>query len=183
MSPAFSQIPAFSLNNPHSLVQQGEELYRQQQLSSALEYFQKAANIFAKNGDKLNQAITLTNLGRLQLELGKAKDALDNWETAKTIYIQLGDKTGVTRSQIYQAHALQQLGLLPRACSILLQALEIQEQSCEALTAEKIEQTLKLNQEFVTQQPDVLLLTGWRSLGDVLRVIGKLDESRLVLEK
>ncbi|MCJ8283749.1 MAG: hypothetical protein MJK14_29220, partial [Rivularia sp. ALOHA_DT_140] len=82
-------------------------------------------------------AITLTNLGRLQLELGKANDALDNWRTAKGIYVGLGDKIGVTRSQIYQAHALQKLGFYPRACGILLQTLEISEQNCEALTKDQ----------------------------------------------
>ncbi|MEO1376760.1 MAG: tetratricopeptide repeat protein, partial [Cyanobacteria bacterium J06635_10] len=164
------------------MVREGKLLYRQQELSLALEYFQKAANIFAQRGDKHNQAITLTNLGRLQLELGKANDALNNWVTAKGIYIGLGDKTGITRSQIYQAHALQKIGFYPRACGILLQTLEISEQNCEGLTEEKLEVILGQNQETI-EQPDSLLLTAWRSLGDTLRVIGKLDESRLLLDK
>ena len=67
----------------------------------------------------------------MQLELGKANDALNNWQTAEIIYIKLGDQIGVTRNQIYQASAFKKLGLLPRACGILLQSLEIDKISCE----------------------------------------------------
>lgn len=182
ISPVFSQIPASRLNNPHSLVREGELLYRQQDLLRALEYFEKAVDIFAQREDKLNKAITLTNLGRLQLELGKANNALDSWKTAKTIYVGLGDKTGVTRSQIYQAHVLQKLGFYPRACGILLQTLEIPEQTCEALTKNKLQNTLEKKQE-ILEQPNPLLLNAWRNLGDILRSTGKLNESRFILEK
>ncbi|MEB3215497.1 MAG: CHAT domain-containing protein [Nostocales cyanobacterium 94392] len=195
ISPVFSQIPASQLNNPHSLVREGEELYRQQQLSQAIEYFQKAAKIFEQKGDKFNQAITLTNLGRLHLELGKANDALNNWEIAKGIYVQLGDKVGVIRSQIYQADALQKLGFYPRACGILLQSLQVSEPSCEGLRKERLATILDEIQlknrrdaeyaekgDVLEEQYDLLLLIGWRSLGDVLRGIGKLEESRFILE-
>lgn len=107
VSPVFSQIPTSNVksSNPRLLVQQGEEFYRQQKLSTALKYFKKAADIFEQQEDKFNQAITLTNLGRLQLELGQANNALNNWQTSEKIYFQLGDKAGITRSKIYQSSA------------------------------------------------------------------------------
>ncbi|AFY57535.1 hypothetical protein Riv7116_5138 [Rivularia sp. PCC 7116] len=179
MSAVFSQTPVSISNNPQLLVKQGEYFYRQQQLSTAIEYFQKAAKIFAEKKDKPNQAITLTNLGRLQFELGKANDALNNWQTAETIYLQLGDEIAVTRNQIYQASALQKLGLLSRACGILLQSLEIEQKSCDDLTTKKLETILQQNK--IHPEPDILL-TGWRSLGNVLRATGKLNESRYILE-
>ncbi|MDJ0732835.1 MAG: CHAT domain-containing protein [Nostocaceae cyanobacterium] len=186
ISPVFSQIPSgnrikSSLENPRTIVQKGEEAYQNQQLFTAHKYFKKAAEIFAQQGDKENQAITLTNLGRLQFELGKNEDALNSWKTAQEVYSLLGQKNEVTRSQIYQAHALQKLGYFPRACGTLLQALDISKpKSCEKLTVEYIEQFV---QQKNLQEPDVNLLNAWRSLGDVLRVIGKLEESSSLLEK
>ncbi|MBV6625809.1 MAG: CHAT domain-containing protein [Rivularia sp. (in: Bacteria)] len=179
ISPVFSQTPATVSSNPRLLVKQGESFYRQQQLSTAIEYLQKAAQIFAEQKDKPNQAITLTNLGRLQFEFGKANDALNNWQTAETIYIQLGDKIAVTSNQIYQASALQKLGFLPRACGILLQSLEIDRLSCDKLNKDELEKILQENK--IHSEPDILLI-GWRSLGDVLRATGKLNESRYILE-
>lgn len=169
-----------SLENAKILVKQGEDFYQKQQLFAAQEYFQKAANIFAKQGNKHNLAITLTNLGRLQFELGKNQEALKNWKTAQEVYSLLGHKNGVIRSQIYQSHALQKLGHFPRACGTLLQALNLKKENCESFKFKDKEIETSLQQQDNIQK--AVLLTGWRSLGDILRVIGKLKESSLILE-
>ena len=66
-------------------------------------------------------SILKTNLGRLQLSLGKPELALANWQKATNISEQqLGDRPERIRNQIYQAEALQQLGLYNQACVMLL---------------------------------------------------------------
>ncbi|WP_199318720.1 CHAT domain-containing protein [Leptolyngbya sp. FACHB-541] len=99
--------------------------------------------------------------GRLYLSRGQAESAVETWQQAADIYIQLGDETLLTRNQINQAQALQSLGFYRQA----------QEQLRE------IEQTLQ-------SQPDsVLKVTGLRSLGNVLRVMGDLEGAQQVLQK
>ncbi|WP_231510562.1 CHAT domain-containing protein [Fischerella sp. PCC 9605] len=111
--------------------------------------------------------------GQLQLGLGQAQEALDTWHQMANTYAQIGDRSGVTQSQINQAQAMQALGLYPRACKTLLQALGIDTQECQ-LSNDAL-QTLQ-------KQPDSLSkLDGLRSLGNVLRVMGNNKQSQVVL--
>jgi tetratricopeptide (TPR) repeat protein len=194
--------------NAQDLVEQGRTLYEAERFNDAAELLQQAADAFKAQGDRLKQAITLSNLslayqqlgqwqkaeqaitqslnllqtaqnlstskeqlqilaqaldiqGRLQLAISKAEPALKTWQRAESIYVQVGDEAAVTRSRINQAQALRAMGLY-------LQANK---------TLDKLEQTLQ-------NQPDPLLkATGLRSLGNILRVVGSLSESRRVLQK
>ena len=176
ITPVLPQIP---LDNARQLVQQGEADYRAGEFVSAANYLEKAIELFQAQEDWQNLAITLTNLGRLQLSLGKPELALENWQKATTISEQqLHDRPGIIRNQIYQAEALQQLGLYTQACIILHSALELDTNSCEELTV----QTLKAKSQLFLKQSDTLQISGWRSLGNVLRLLGKLEESELVLQ-
>ncbi len=171
-----SQIPA---DNARQLVQQAEADYRAREFVSAVNYLEKAILLFQAQEDWQNLAITLTNLGRLQLSLGKPELALENWQKATTISEkQLRDHPGIVRNQIYQAEALQQLGFYSGACVMLLSALELDINSCEDVTV----QTLEAKIQILPQQSDALEINGWRSLGNVLRLLGKLKESELVLQ-
>jgi tetratricopeptide (TPR) repeat protein len=190
------------------LVEQGRTLYEAERFNDAAELLQQAADAFKAQGDRLKQAITLSNLslayqqlgqwqkaeqaitqslnllqtaqnlstskeqlqilaqaldiqGRLQLAISKAEPALKTWQRAESIYVQVGDEAAVTRSRINQAQALRAMGLYLQANKTLA----------------KLEQTLQ-------NQPDPLLkATGLRSLGNILRVVGSLSESRRVLQK
>ena len=190
------------------LVEQGRTLYEAERFNDAALVLQQAADNFKAQGDGLKQAITLSNLslayqqlgrwqkaeqaitqslnllqtaqnldtskeqlpilaqvldvqGRLQLALAKAEPALKTWQRAESIYGKLGDEAAVTRSRINQAQALRAMGLYLQAHRTLAQ----------------LEQTLQ-------NQPDPLLkATGLRSLGNILRVVGSLSESRRVLQK
>jgi CHAT domain-containing protein len=120
-------------------------------------------------------AQTLDIQGRLQLSLGQPEQALKTWQQAAITYTQIGKKDGITQSQINQAQALQNMGLYPRACKTLLQALGINNQDCQ-ITAQQL-QTLK-------DQPDSLTKAiGLRSLGDMLQLIGNLKQSEEVLRQ
>ena len=176
VTPVLSQILP---DNARQLVQQAEANYRAGEFVSAANYLEEAIQLFQAQENWPNLAITLTNLGRLQLSLGKPELALENWQKATTISEQqLSDRLGRIRNQIYQAEALQQLGLFSRACVMLLSALELETNSCEDLTL----QTLEAKSQLLPQQGDALQISGWRSLGNVLRLLGKLEESELVLQ-
>lgn len=201
------------------LVARGRGLYQAGQFEEAAVVWQQAANALAGRGDKLNQAMALSNLslteqqlgkwdeaktaiaqslnllqtlpktpaqqpifastldiqGQLQLAIGQRSNALETWKQAADMYREIGNTEGVLGSKINQAQALQDLGLYPRACQTLLDALELNAQKCEV--SEKELQTLKASPSL----PQRIL--GLRSLGNVLRVIGQTGQSQMVLLK
>ena len=106
-------------------------------------------------------AQTLDVRGRLELELGRDRAAVDTWLQTAELYRQLEDEAGIIRSQINQAQAMSGLGLYFKAEKILTQAVRQ-----------------------LQNQPDTGLKTAaLRSLGSVYREIGDLDRSRQVLEQ
>ncbi len=125
------------------------------------------------------RAQVLNAQGHWQLAIGKAEDALKTWQDAETLYAQAGDRVGVTGSQINQAQVLETLGFYRRSCKAVLQAFEIEERKCEALTTQTLNQVLETFQK----QPNSLQVTGLRSLGNILRLIGNLDQSQAVLKQ
>ncbi|MBD0361330.1 MAG: CHAT domain-containing protein [Coleofasciculus sp. C3-bin4] len=97
--------------------------------------------------------------GKLQLSVGEPEQALETWQKAADTFKQLGDVSGVTRSQINQAQAQRRLGLYREARHTL-------------------EQT---NADF-QEQPDTLLKAKeLKSLGDALQAVGDLEQARKVL--
>ena len=106
-------------------------------------------------------AQSLNTQGSLQMARGESQTALATWQRATAAYAQAGDDTGVTRSLINQAQALQALGLYIRTKALLTQ----------------VHQTLQ-------KQPDSLLkAAGLRSFGNALRLVGDLDQSQLILQQ
>lgn len=99
--------------------------------------------------------------GSLQLDKGQAEPAIANWQRAESIYKHLGDGNGIAQSQINQSQALRVLGYYRRALTMLLD----------------LRKTLH-------NQPDSLTkVTQLRSLGNTLRLVGDLDQSREVLQQ
>ncbi|MEB3193372.1 MAG: CHAT domain-containing protein [Snowella sp.] len=119
-------------------------------------------------------AASLDIQGQQQLAIGQPENALETWQSATTIYGDLGDKQGIFRSEINQAQALQNLGLYPRACQTLLKTLEFPAQTCEISVTEL---------QNLPEQDLPLQILGLRSLGNVLRVIGQTGQSQIVLLK
>ena len=66
---------AGGVNNPSQLVQQAKELYQAREYESALPLWKSAVTGYARSGDKINQAIALSNLSLTQQQLGQ-------WEAA-----------------------------------------------------------------------------------------------------
>lgn len=62
--------------------------------------------------------------GQIELSLGRSPEALATWKQATAIYQSQGNVTGFTQTKIYQAHALQALGLYSQAITTLTQVKE-----------------------------------------------------------
>ncbi|MDJ0508183.1 MAG: CHAT domain-containing protein [Crocosphaera sp.] len=120
-------------------------------------------------------AASLDIKGQLQLSLGEAVNALNNWQEATKIYKNIGNHKKVFQSKINQAQAMQQLGFYPRACQTLIETLDIKTNNCEIS-----ENNLENLPEKISISQKVL---GLRSLANVLRVTGKTKQSQLVLLK
>ncbi|MGB3510576.1 MAG: CHAT domain-containing protein [Microcoleaceae cyanobacterium] len=106
------------------------------------------------------QASVLEVKGQLKLSIGEPETALDTWKSASQIYEKIGNTLGFTRSNINQAQALQALGLYSQALKKLTTATEN-----------------------LQDEPDTIIKAkALQSLGDVLRGIGQLQESKTSLE-
>ena len=74
--------------NPIQLVTQAQELYQNQQFEKAVYLWKQAAKAFADSGEKLNQAMALSNLSLTYQRLGQweeAQNELDQslaWKTS-----------------------------------------------------------------------------------------------------
>ncbi|KOP23693.1 hypothetical protein AMR41_24480 [Hapalosiphon sp. MRB220] len=188
-------------SNAQSLVAQAQKLYETGDYTQAIKILQQAIAAFQTSGDQLGQAMALSNLalvvkqlgqiqasstyitksleilkthknpqllaqtleiqGSLLLELGKTQEASDSWQQAAKIYKQLGDEVGRIRSLINLAQAEQTLGLYLQARTNL--------------------QDLAKS---VEKQPDSeTKITLFRSLGNVLQLVGELGDSKIYLQK
>ncbi|MBE9189962.1 CHAT domain-containing protein [Gloeocapsopsis crepidinum LEGE 06123] len=203
-SPAEARVTSVSSIAISESIQQGRELYETGQYAQAAAVWQQAAKAYQERDDSLNQAMALSNLalayqqlgnwsqanqaiatslkllstsatnpqhaqvlaqawnnqGSLQFAQGQAEQALNSWQKATAAYTKAADSVGVTRSLINQAQAQQALGLYRRAITTLNQA----------------NQTLQ-------QQPTAIKVTGLRSLGNALRVVGNLSQSQQILQQ
>ncbi|BAZ22093.1 hypothetical protein NIES4073_29740 [Kalymmatonema gypsitolerans NIES-4073] len=188
------------------LAQQGKALFEAGRLVEAQEVLQSVSQQYQALGDKLYQAMSLSNLalvyqqrgmfaeatqainnslqllgtqgskqhlqilaqtleiqGNLQLEQGQAQQALKSWQRTEAMYTQIGDRdrTGITRSRINQAQALQVLGFYRRALTLLTE----------------VGQNLQSQPDSLTKAVEL------RSLGNALQLTGDLEQSRQVLQK
>lgn len=99
--------------------------------------------------------------GSIQLDLGKAEEALKTWQNSESIYKQINNQNGVVSSRINQATAWQVLGFYRRSLTIL--------------TA--------LGQEAQTQPNSINKAIELCSLGDALQLAGDLKQSREALNQ
>jgi CHAT domain-containing protein len=210
-----------SQNASQDLVEQGKALYAAGRFNEAAEILQQAAQDYQRQGDRLRQAMTLSNLalvyqksgllpeatqaihdslallendpldsdrgaddrlqilaqtleiqGLLQFEQGQPEPALTTWQKAEALYRQIKDarelndtdainnSSGIIRSQINQAQALQVLGFYRQALTLLTE----------------------LSQQLDSQPDSLNKLVDLRSLGEALQFTGDLEQSRQVLQ-
>ncbi|MGJ5628365.1 CHAT domain-containing protein [Nostoc sp. CALU 1950] len=193
-----------STSQPINWLEQGRNLYHSGRFAEAVTVWQTAAQQYHTQGDRLNEALSLSYLSlaqqelnqweaaqqsiekslkllqtsipsadailwaqalntqaNLQLHTGKAEIAIASWQQAQKYYDQAGDTMGSLGSQINQAQALQSLGFYRRS-----------KQQLEALT------------EKLQEMPDnEIKVSGLRSLGLALQIIGDSSKSQQVLEQ
>ncbi|WP_392530005.1 CHAT domain-containing protein [Nostoc sp. C117] len=129
------------------------------------------------------QAEVLNQRGQKQLNIGQTAEALQTWQQATKLYQQLKDSEGVTGSLINQSIALQILGLYPRACTTLLKALKLDIWICDTSLQSPVVSTFEPLKVTIHQvNPTSVNLLGLQNLAEVLRLLSKLNESKIVLQ-
>ena len=199
-SPVFSQAqPA----NGEVLIQQGRKLYNAGELSTAVTILQQAASSLRTKGDKLGQAIALSNLSLAFKQLGQ-------WEKAEMAIAQslqiLTTSQNTPNSASVFAQTLEIQGNLQLELGKPELALDTwkQAENIYAKTGDEVGKTRSLINQSIAQQalgkyllsrmtlegmyprlqkqPDSLVkATALRSLGDVVQLIGDLKLSLKVL--
>ena len=114
--------------------------------------------------------------GTLFLAKGNPLAALSSWEEATVTYEKVEKSSGILRTNINQARALQALGLYTQACQKLGKNLFDQELKCDSLTVDNIELILSNNLNSLEQ-------AGWLSLAQILRKKGDLETSQAILDR
>ncbi|MCH2245183.1 MAG: CHAT domain-containing protein [Crocosphaera sp.] len=114
--------------------------------------------------------------GTLFLGRGNPLAALSSWEQSTATYEKVQDTSGVLRTNINQARALQSLGLYTKACQKLSENLIDNSLECDQLNLEKIN-------PYLSNDLTSLQQAGWLSLGQILRQQGNLGTSELILNK
>ncbi|MBD2247800.1 CHAT domain-containing protein [Nostoc sp. FACHB-888] len=131
-----------------------------------------------------HQAEVLNQRGQRQLDLGQAREALESWQQATKLFEHLKDREGITGTLINQNVALQALGLHFRACKIVVTALKFDAEICATSSDQPADSTKRLLDAEIDKLNSIPVhLLGLQNLGNVLRQLGKLSESKLVLRK
>lgn len=121
----------------------------------------------------------LIERGLAMLDRGHASAAIEQFQQAATVYRANGNQEGIIGSQVNESLALQAKGLPLRACQVLLQALSFQDRH---ICQQRRLDLAALQVQLLVVPTGEVYLSGLLSLGDVLRSLGKLDASTLVLE-
>ncbi|MGD1921388.1 MAG: CHAT domain-containing protein [Pleurocapsa sp.] len=122
--------------------------------------------------DGLSLAIAAQEL----YSLGKLTSAATMWQKTADAHQAQNDFLGKTKSLINKAQVLQDMGLYPKACDDLLEAFEINNPDCSSEQVDRLITRFEAKSKLSATEG-----IGLRSLGDVLRHKGKLEQSRTLL--
>ena len=180
-APVFSQVPPADPSDPQQLVREAEQLDRAGQWQQALENLRGAAAIFTQSQNKEHLAVTLANIGRIQLRVGYAQDALNTWEATRNHYDPNRFPNFNRRITVYETRALQALGHDLEACDRLANTLGISSKVCqdEKPSREEVEKAIARESDRFQNHP--IYAQSWQIFGEVLRVLGKLETSQDIL--
>lgn len=129
----------------------------------------------------------LNQQGFEQLDQGNPARALKLWQDAESGYRTAENRDGILGSRANQSLALQALGLFPRACHSLVDALSSTRTGVSALPEDLCQvrrSVLDISQleDRVAALPRTdATIAALISLGDVLRALGRTDAARVVL--
>lgn len=135
------------------LLEQARQQYEQGQLTDALQTLQQAEREAASNPTR--RAAALSNLGRVQFALGQWQPALEAFQLAETLYVQVGDRPEAIRTRIQQAEVLRARGDNIRAIALLTQLKQTLAAQSATLELERA-QTLRILAEVLLAKGDTL---------------------------
>lgn len=131
----------------------------------------------SETGDSLNQR------GFLLLDQGRPDKALEAWQKAHDIYEASQDSSGINGTLLNQSLALQDLGQYYSACTVLAKILTLNYKICQSGSKSLKQHELNvLPSENSSLEPDQQVIA-YNNLGNVLRLLGQLKSSEVILEQ
>lgn len=119
---------------------------------------------------------SLASQAQQLMDAGKLTPAATKWQEAATAFAEQGDRLGRTKSLINQAQVLQDLGLDPKACRVLLTAFGAENSQCS------VSETISLLQTFEEKtQITEIESVGLRSLASILQREDRLEQAQALL--
>lgn len=194
-----------STRNPSQLVQQGMQLYQSGQFAAAATAWKQAAEAFASQSDRLNQAMVFSNLALAYHQLGQRSQANEAIATSLQLVQTGGNATDRLKIlaqalntqgklQLAQGKAEQAIATWQKAAATYQQAgdrtgvvrsLINQAQALRVLGFyQRVGETLKQANQALQNQPNsAIKAAGLLSFGDALRLAGDLKTSQEVLQQ
>lgn len=192
--------------DPSQLVQRGSQQFQTGQFGSAISLFQEAARLFERQGDRLNQAIVLSNMAIAYQQLGQLSEANRSIKESLQWLSSAAAATPEVRSRLAQALNIQgslklTQGQIQSALTTWQKATQIYQQlqdtpgtvrslinQSQALRAlglyPRARQTLQQVAQLLQDQPDSSLkAAALLNFGDMLRLIGDLQQSQTALQQ
>ena len=119
------------------------------------------------------RAIAFNHQGQLQLAMGQAENAWNSWQQAGENYRRYGDNEGLSKMLVNQAQALAEMGYYRRACSRLIEAIGMDDVTCDQLKEKDILAGVRsgIQQKTDGEFPAI----AWRTLGNVLLAMGEIE--------
>jgi CHAT domain-containing protein len=206
------KTPVLTTNNtnPRQLVQQGTNFYEAGQFAEAISIWKRAVDAFAAKGDKLGQAMALSNLSLTYQQLGQWEEAgdairgaiaalnaqslflLKNSNSASNILAQTLNIQG--RLQLSLGQTEQAIDTYQRAANLykqvgdqtgLVRSLINQSQALQGLGL--YHRALKIlnsvNDELNAQPDSIVKAAGLRSLGNTLLIVGDIEQAEKILQQ
>ncbi|HEY9670302.1 MAG TPA: CHAT domain-containing protein [Waterburya sp.] len=204
---AVPNSPTVQLSNSNAsqLVQEGLQRYQSSQFTAAVTVWKQAVEAFAAQGDRIHQAMVLSNLALAYHQLGQWTEANRVISTS----LQLLQTENATRDrlkilaqalntqgklQLTQGQAQQALATWQKATETYQQvgdktgvarSLINQAQALRVLGFyQRVKDTLEQANQILQNQPDSdIRAAGLLSFGDALRLVGDLKQSQDVLQQ
>lgn len=129
--------------------------------------------------ETMAQAVAWNVQGHLQLNLAQAEAAFQSWQQAAATYRKLGDKLGERGALLNQSQGLEQMGHYRRGCQTLLQVMGAEHLTCEGLDRDS--NLSRVRNRLEGESNREIQMAALRSLGNVLRAIGQLEQSEKLL--
>lgn len=123
--PGNNSEPSRELLNEIPLLQQGIEQFRQGDFQTALQIYQQVLQRHSLEGDRLQMAVAMTQIGEVYTALSDYTKALEQLQAALAIREELTDRPGVGETLNHIGFVYSRLGDYPQALKQHEQALEI----------------------------------------------------------